>query len=274
MSVNLNDSAEAPLQAGIAAARAAGAIAMASWGDAHDIREKGQRADIVTEVDRASEDAILARLRAEYPAATYVTEESGLHAGASGERWIVDPIDGTTNFAHGYPLFCISIAYERNGELEAGVIFAPAVGELFTATRGGGAALNGRTLRVSTIADVGNALVCTGFQPAHVGRNLAHFRAMSDRTQAVRRDGSAALDLAYVACGRYDAFWELDLHAWDVAAGTLLVREAGGAVTRIDGAPAALDGASILASNGRVHDAVRGILLHDDGEGDGLSGRR
>lgn len=274
MSVNVTGGADAPLQAAIAAARAAGAIAMASWGDAHDIREKGQRADIVTEVDRASEDAILARLRAHYPDATYVTEESGLHAGASGERWIVDPIDGTTNFAHGYPLFCISIAYERNGELEAGVIFAPAVGELFTATRGGGAALNGRALRVSTIAEVGNALACTGFQPARVDRNLTHFRAMSNRAQAVRRDGSAALDLAYVACGRYDVFWEFDLHAWDVAAGTLLVREAGGTVTRIDGAPATLDGASVLASNGRVHDAARAILLHDDGERERLGGGR
>jgi myo-inositol-1(or 4)-monophosphatase len=270
--VPVNLTADDALRAAVAAARAAGTIAMASWGEAHEIREKEQRADIVTEVDRESEDVILARLRSDYPTATYVTEESGLHAGACGERWIVDPIDGTTNFAHGYPLFCVSIAFERDGELEAGVIFAPAVGELFTATRGGGAALNGRALRVSTIADVGDALVCTGFQPARVGRNLAHFRAMSNRAQAVRRDGSAALDLAYVACGRYDAFWEFDLHAWDVAAGTLLVREAGGMVTRVDGDPATLDGASILASNGRIHDAVREILLHDDGERDGLSG--
>ena len=260
MSVNLTGSAEAPLRAAIAAARAAGEIALRSWGQSHEIREKEQRADIVTEVDRASEDAILERLRADFPTATYVTEESGLHEGAGSDRWIIDPIDGTTNFAHGYPLFCISIAYEREGELEAGVIFAPAIGELFTAKRGEGASLNGRTLHVSTIGDVGDALACTGFQPAYVDRNIAQFRAMSNCAQAVRRDGSAALDLAYVACGRYDMFWEFDLHAWDVAAGTLLVREAGGTVTRMDGAAATLDGADILASNGHVHDAAREVL--------------
>lgn len=265
MSVDLSAAAAAALRAAVAAARAAGSVAMASWGAPHEIREKGQRADIVTEVDRASEDAILARLRADYPHATYVTEESGVHEGAGGERWIVDPIDGTTNFAHGYPLFCISIAYERAGELEAGVIFAPAVGELFAAVRGGGATLNGRPLLVSAVGDLGDALVCTGFVPSHVDRNLARFRAMSNRAQAVRRDGSAALDLAYVACGRYDVFWEFDLHAWDVAAGTLLVREAGGTVTRVDGGEATLTGGSILASNGRIHAQAREALAHDDG---------
>lgn len=225
-----------------------------------EIAEKAERANLVTDADRASEALIVERLRAEYPHATILAEETGKRPGSPHERWIVDPLDGTTNFAHGYPLFCVSIAYERDGELIAGVIAAPAMGETFSAARGGGAHLNGRALTVSPVARLADALTCTGFRPADYDRNGRNFEAVSRRAQGVRRDGSAALDLAYVAGGRFDGFWELDLSPWDVAAGTLIVREAGGTVTRADGSAAALDAGSILATNGRIHDELRATL--------------
>lgn len=233
---------------------------MAAFGRPMAMHEKAQRADIVTETDRESERTIVARLRADFPDASFVAEESGLQRGSATERWIVDPIDGTTNFAHGYPIFSISIAYERDGVVTAGVIYAPALDEMFTATLGSGARCNGIPIAVSAVADIDSALTCTGFQPATADANIARFEAMSKRAQGVRRDGSAALDLAYVAAGRFDAFWESDLHAWDVAAGMLLVTEAGGRVTRIDGGPATLEGASLLASNARIHDDVLAAL--------------
>jgi myo-inositol-1(or 4)-monophosphatase len=250
-----------PLRVAVEAAREAGAIVLERLHEPMEIREKGRRADIVTDADRASETAILKRLRAATPDATFVTEESGLHCGTADERWIVDPIDGTTNFAHGYPLFCISIAYERAGELVAGVIYAPAMDECFVAERGAGAQCNGRAIRVSTIENVADALTCTGFHPADFARNEPYFRAVSNRAQAVRRDGSAALDLAYIACGRFDGFWEWDLHAWDVAAGTLVISEAGGRITRVDGTAPDLDARSILATNGLIHAELGAILI-------------
>ncbi len=249
-----------PLTAMLDAARIAGDLALGGLRRPREISEKARRADIVTDTDRASEAAILARLRADFPAATMLTEETGRHGGTSDERFIIDPIDGTTNFAHGYPMFCISIAYERAGELLAGVIHAPALGETFATERGAGARFNGEPMRVSAIARVADALTCTGFHPADFDRNATYFRAISNRAQAVRRDGSAALDLAYVACGRFDGFWEWDLHAWDVAAGTLLVLESGGAVTRIDGSAPAVDAGTILATNGAVHAELQGYL--------------
>jgi myo-inositol-1(or 4)-monophosphatase len=249
-----------PLEVAVAIAREAGAVLLEHLERPREIAEKGRRADIVTDADRASEAIVVARLRREYPLATILAEESGVHAGTNDERWIVDPLDGTTNFAHGYPLFCVSIAYERGGELIAGAIFAPAMGECFAAERGAGARSNHRAIGVSAIDRVAGAMTCTGFHPADFERNATCFRAVSERAQAVRRDGSAALDLAYVACGRFDGFWEFDLSPWDVAAGTLLVREAGGTVTGVDGSPAALDGGSILATNGRIHEELRATL--------------
>jgi myo-inositol-1(or 4)-monophosphatase len=224
------------------------------------IEEKSRRADLVTDADRESERIIVRRLRMAYPGAAILAEESGAHSGSTAERWIVDPLDGTTNFAHGYPLFCVSIAYEREGELLAAVIYAPAMNECFVAERCAGARLGDRPIAVSRLDRLHDAMTCTGFHPADFERNERCFRAVSHRAQAVRRDGSAALDLAYVACGRFDGFWEFDLSPWDVAAGTLLVREAGGAVTRIDGSPSALDAHSILATNGRIHEELRASL--------------
>ncbi len=249
-----------PLETALAVANEAGAALLHFLGRPREISEKARRADLVTDADRASEAIVVERLRRDFPHATILAEESGTHAGTGNDRWLVDPLDGTTNFAHGYPLFCVSIAYERAGELIAGVIYAPAMAERFTVQRGAGAYLNDRAINVSTIDRLADAMTCTGFHPADFERNAICFRAVSNRAQAVRRDGSAALDLAYLACGRFDGFWEFDLNPWDVAAGTLLVREAGGKVARIDGSPAALDARSILATNARIHDELVGVL--------------
>jgi myo-inositol-1(or 4)-monophosphatase len=245
-----------PIASALIAAREAGAILEQYLHRPLAIEEKEHRADLVTQADRASERAIVERLRADYPAATILGEEGGVRKGTSQERWIVDPLDGTTNFAHGYPLFCISIAYERDGEILAGVIYAPLMEELFAAERSAGARCNDREIRVSGINTVGTAMLCTGFKPFDYDRNAQHFAHASRAAQAVRRDGAAALDLAYTAMGRFDAFWEFDLAPWDKAAGVLIVREAGGVVSALDGSPFRLDGDSILASNGAVHEGI------------------
>ena len=229
-----------------------------------EIAEKGRRADIVTAADRASEKIILAILRGAFPNASVLAEESGSHAGTSDERWIVDPLDGTTNYAHGYPIYSVSIAFERAGELIAGVVLAPALGECYAAEHGAGARRGNDAIRISSVAKLGDGLVCTGFHPADFERNGVYFGRMSAHAQAVRRDGSAALDLAFTAAGRFDGFWEWDLAPWDVAAGTLLVREAGGTVTRIDGSDAAVDARSILATNGSIHTQMQGVLAQGE----------
>ncbi|MBD5605134.1 MAG: inositol monophosphatase, partial [Candidatus Eremiobacteraeota bacterium] len=220
----------------------------------------GARGDLVTAADRASEALIVARLRAATPGATILGEESGSTRGTSDERWIVDPLDGTTNYAHAYPIYCVSIGYEVAGEMIAGVVYAPALGELYAAERGAGTTCNGERISVSAIPRVAHALVCTGFKPADFDRNGVYFERLSRVAQGVRRDGAAALDLAFVAAGRFEAFWEYDLAPWDIAAGSLLVREAGGYVSAIDGSPFSVAGDSTLASNGRVHDEMRAIL--------------
>lgn len=249
-----------PLEVALDAARAGAEQLLAHADRPLEIREKGRRADIVTAADRASERAVVERLRADFPGAAILAEEGGAIAGNSGERWIIDPLDGTTNYAHGYPLYCISIGFERNGELLAGVIYAPAIGECYAAERGAGATCNGEPIAVSSVERVAGAMVCTGFHPADFQRNAIYFERASGRAQAVRRDGSAALDLAFVARGRFDGFWEFDLHAWDVAAGMLIVHEAGGRITQVDGGPTAVDSGSILATNARIHDELQGVL--------------
>ena len=225
-----------------------------------EIAEKSRRADIVTDADRASEALLIERLLAATPQAAILAEESGARAGTGDERWIVDPLDGTTNYAHGYPLYCVSIAYERAGIVEIGVVHAPAMGETFVAVRGAGARRNGEPISVSRIDRLGDAMLCTGFHPADYATNARCFAAASERVQAVRRDGSAALDLAYTAMGRFDGFWEFGLAPWDLAAGALLVAEAGGAVSRVDGGLLTLDGPSILADNAAVHQELRALL--------------
>lgn len=241
-------------------AREAGALLLDHLRRPLNIAQKGRRADIVTDADRASERLIVERLRAAFPDCSIVGEESGTHAGDSGDCWYVDPLDGTTNYAHDYPMYCVSIGLVRDGEAVCGIVYAPHFDELFAAEKGAGATLNAESIGVSGIASVGAALTCTGFHPADYARNGSYFERMSGRAQAVRRDGSAALDLAFVAAGRFDAFWEFDLHSWDVAAGTILIREAGGRVTAADGAEFHVDGRSILATNGAVHEEMLQIL--------------
>ncbi len=249
-----------PLRCAIETATEAGVLLLGLLGSDLETREKGTRGDLVTAADRASETAIVTRLRAEFPASSILGEEGTSVAGTSGERWILDPLDGTTNFAHGYPLFCVSIGFERDGEMICGVIYAPALNELYVAERGAGARCNDRSLAVSRTERVAEALVCTGFKPALYERNGENFAKLSRVAQGVRRDGSAALDLAFVAAGRFDAFWELDLHPWDVAAGMLIVREAGGRLTALDGSPFSLERGSTLASNARIHDEMIAAL--------------
>jgi myo-inositol-1(or 4)-monophosphatase len=249
-----------PVYVAIEAARAAGALLREYAKRDLSISEKGARGDLVTAADRASEALIIEHLRAATPDIAILGEETGVTAGAADARWIVDPLDGTTNYAHGYPIYCVSIGLEYEGRLAAGVVYAPALDELYAATSGGGATCNGRPIRVSSIDAIADGLICTGFKPADYDRNGKHFEGMSRVAQGVRRDGAAALDLAFVAAGRFDGFWEYDLAPWDIAAGSLLVREAGGRTSAIDGSPLRLDGTSTLASNARVHDEMIAIL--------------
>lgn len=247
-------------------ARRAADILRERFDDLHDVVEKRPH-DLVTEADRASEAAIVAAVRSAFPAAAILGEEGGVYPGTGDERFIVDPLDGTTNYAHRYPLFCVSIAYERGGVLEAAAIDAPLMGMHFAARRGGGATLNGEPIRVSTTETVRSALICTGFNPANYDRNGRYFALMSRLAQGVRRDGSAALDLALVAAGRFDGFWEWDLKPWDVAAGALLIAEAGGRVTGIDGSLLDLADGSIAASNGRLHAELCAALIGEAKQG-------
>ncbi len=211
--------------------------------------------DIVTEADRASERLIVERLRAHFPDHAIVAEEGGGHASDSPYCWYVDPVDGTTNFAHSFPFFCVSIGLERAGEGVVGVVYDPIRDELFTAERGAGAWLNNRPIRVSSIAALPQSLLATGF-PArrrHENPNIHFYYQLNMVSHGVRRAGSAALDLCYVACGRMDAFWEFHLNPWDVAAGMVLVTEAGGRVTDMRGGPYNLSSETLVASNGLIH---------------------
>jgi myo-inositol-1(or 4)-monophosphatase len=223
--------------------------------------------DVVTEADRDSERFLRERLLGLFPGDRFLGEEDGESAGrddAAGSRlWSVDPLDGTVNFLHGHPFFCISIALLERGEPLVGVVEAPALGWTYAAARGRGATRNGEPLRVSAIATLDQALIGTGWPPASHARPgpfLARLDAVLRRTHGARRCGSAALDLALTADGTYDAYYEMALHSWDVAAGILLVREAGGRVTDYDGAPADASGRAVLASNGVIHDAVLELI--------------
>jgi myo-inositol-1(or 4)-monophosphatase len=216
---------------------------------------KGEH-DLVTAADRASESLIVERLRAEFPSHSIVAEEGGGHAGSSDYRWYVDPRDGTTNCAHDFPVYNVTLALEHAGELIAGVIADPTRDELFAAEKGGGAFLNGRRIQVSKVRRIEDSLAATGFpsRKRHQNINVHFFYQLSMLTHGVRRPGAAALDLAYVACGRLDLFWEFNLHPWDIAAGVLLIQEAGGVCTDMLGASLDLRGPHVLADNGLVHE--------------------
>ena len=245
------------------AAETAGRILMEKFETGVTVAYKGA-IDLVTEADLASEQAIVAILRERHPNHDILAEEGDYGNTGSDQRWIIDPLDGTTNFAHGFPWFAVSIALEVRGELWLGAVFNPHNRELFVAERGKGATLNGRPLRVSTTAELERALLATGFAYDHKvnpANNYRHFEAFQRAAQAVRRAGVASLDLACVAAGRFDGFWELKLKPWDVAAGVLLVEEAGGRVSDYAGLPMPLDQGEILASNGRLHAGMQALLV-------------
>jgi len=241
-----------------AIAREAGTLLMSYLARHIGFEYKGD-VDLVTEADRASEKLIVERLRARWPEHGVVGEE-GTRTGAGAEyRWYVDPLDGTTNFAHGFPVFCVSIALVyKDEELIVGVLYDPTRDEMFSAERGEGATLNGKPIHVSKTTRLAESLLGTGFpsHKRHLNPNIHFYHQITLRSHGVRRAGSAALDLANVACGRYDGFWEFNLNPWDTAAGVLLVREAGGTVTRFDGSPYRLDSREVLASNGLSHDKL------------------
>ena len=218
---------------------------------------KGE-ADLVTEADRASEQLIVTRLRAAWPHHDIIGEEGTRDAHGSAFRWYVDPLDGTTNFAHGYPVFCVSMGLELEGQLIAGIIYDPTRDEMFAAEKGGGATCNGRPIHVSSTRRIAEAILGTGFPSfkRHKNPNIHFYHQLTLRSHGVRRAGSAALDLACVAAGRFDGYWEFNLNPWDTSAGVLLVQEAGGKVTRFDGTPFRIDSRETLASNTLLHDEL------------------
>lgn len=248
----------------VEAARTAGKLLREALGGTRRIAFKGSPTNLVTEMDRRAEAFIVERLLQAFPDHGLLAEESGARASRSEYRWLIDPLDGTTNYAHGLPVFSVSIALERAGVVELGVVYDPNLDECFVAQRGRGATLNGEPLRVSDCAALGESLLGTGFPNdirTATETNLPEYAALALRAQAVRRLGSAALDLCYVAAGRFDGFWELRLGPWDMAAGGLMVLEAGGRVTSVRGGPWSLDGPGVVATNGHIHAAVLEALV-------------
>lgn len=243
------------LDAAIGIAREAGQVLMAHRGVGFEL--KGDY-DLVTAADRASEQLIVQRLREYFPTHGIVAEEGGRAEMEAELRWYVDPLDGTTNFAHGFPMWNVTLALARRDEVIAGVVYDPLNRELFAAERGSGARLNGAPMRVSKTGTINDSLLSTGFpsRKRHQNVNIHFYYQLAMLSHGVRRGGSAAIDLAYVACGRLDAFWEFGLNPWDMAAGTLLVEEAGGKVSGMRGEALDLHGRYVLADNGNVHAEV------------------
>ncbi len=250
------------LQAAIEIAREAGSILRAGYDRPKEIEYKGE-VDLITDSDRRSEELVVSRLRERFPDHAIVAEEGSRQETANAKYcWHVDPLDGTTNFAHGYPCFCVSLGLLQDGEPIVGAVLNPVYDELFTAALGEGAYLNNRPIRVSTVPALSQSLVATGFPTHHRKKsaNINYYWEFTLRSHGVRRDGAAALDLCAVACGRFDGFWEFGLKSWDTAAGTILVREAGGVVTDIDGQPYRPGGRVLIASNARIHEEMREIV--------------
>lgn len=248
-------------KAAIDAAFESGFFIRRSVGKIKRISYKG-RDNIVTDVDKKAESIIMKRLLAAFPGHAILSEEAGLHMRPSPYKWIIDPLDGTTNFAHAFPFFCVSIALEYEGDVVLGVVFDPLREELFCAEAGKGAFLNNERIAVSGVKKMDQGFVSTGFSYGNKrkDRNVKYFKRLLMKTMAIRRAGSAALDLCYVACGRFDGYWEFDLHPWDSAAGSLIVKEAGGKVTKFDGTPHSDYEKQILATNGVIHRQMVKIL--------------
>lgn len=246
------------LGAAVEAARLGGTFLREYFGKRKEIVFKSA-IDPVTNADMASEQAIVDFISKRFPGHDIVTEETRPDLTGSPYRWVIDPLDGTVNYAHDHPMVAVSVGVVVNDDVEAGAVYNPIREELFTASRDGGAALNGTPLHVSGIGDLDRSLLATGF-PYDIRENpynnLEHFCHMAKRAQAVRRDGSAALNLCYTAAGRYDGYWELAISPWDIAAGSLIVDEAGGTVSDLSGGVFSIDKRQVLATNGLIHDAV------------------
>lgn len=248
----------------IQTARDAGSLLLEKFGRITSVRKKGD-INLVTEADLASEALIIERIKSYHPRHAVLAEESGeavVTGGDSKWKWIIDPLDGTTNYAHGYPCFCVTLALEHDGQIVVGVTFDPTRNEMFAAEKGSGASLNSKPIRVSAETKLSESLIVTGFpydfkQRPHFERSLKEFLL---RSRGVRRDGSAAIDMAYVACGRFDGFWEEGLNPWDVAAGKLLIEEAGGQISYYDGSEFSIYKPPICASNGLIHDQMLEVL--------------
>ncbi len=255
---------QALLNTAVQAARRAGDIAIRALSRLDQLEVKAKaRNDYVTQVDHAAEQAVMDSIRKRYPDHAFLAEESG-HSGSSEFTWIVDPLDGTTNFLHGFPTFCVSIALRRRDTLEVAVVYDPCRQELFTAMRGRGAQLDGKRIRVSERKELDGALIGTGF-PFRSNRRwmpvyLRMLGSVMENTAGVRRPGSAALDLSYVAAGRLDGFFEFGLEIWDTAGGTLMIQEAGGLITGLTGGESHLESGDVLAGNPKMHEALRVLL--------------
>lgn len=250
------------LDLAVSVAKEAGHIQKTRLGGELQVQYKGE-INLVTIVDKECETLIASQIQGAFPDHDFLAEEGSGRRTHSDYKWIVDPLDGTTNYAHGYPLYCVSIALEHKGEIVLGVVYDPNRDELFTAEKGQGSFLNGQKLQVSSVPKLEQSLLATGFAynvRKTSDNNLDHFKNMLMNAQAVRRDGVAAIDLCYVAAGRFDGFWELNLFPWDVAAGGLILIEAGGKLTRFDGKPFSIYDKEILSSNGVIHDEMVKVL--------------
>ena len=247
----------------IDAARAAGQLLHTELRRPRRIGYKGTPTNLVTEMDTRAEELVVGRLVAAFPDDAILAEERGAQAGRSGRRWIIDPLDGTTNYADGAPVFAVSIGLETAGRVELGVVYDPSRDELYVGERGRGATVNGQPLAVSATATLDESLLSTGF-PANIREtddtNLREYAAFAVRSRGIRLMGSAVLDLAWLAAGRFDGLWALSLGPWDVAASGLFIEEAGGRITNLTGGPLDLDAPAVVASNGRIHDAVLAVL--------------
>jgi len=246
------------LELAVAAAKEAGRIQMLHFGHSHPVEYKGEF-NPVTEVDRLCERAIIRMISDAFPEHDVLTEESPFEGKGSQWKWIIDPLDGTTNYFHGFPCFCVSVALEIEGEVKVGAVYIPTLNELFHGQKGKGAFLNGNRIAVSEIDRLNRSFLCTGFPydvHEHADFYLRYFRQFLTKGFAIRRPGSAAMDLSYLAAGRFDGFWEFKLHPWDVAAATLMITEAGGRVSDLEGRPYSIYSEEILASNGSVHEEM------------------
>jgi len=263
----MEDQLKRYLDVALSTARLAGDIQLERLKKTHEVKLKGV-ANLVTEVDLLCEKTIIERIGSEFPDHSFLAEEGGETAPGSDHLWIIDPLDGTTNYAHRFPRFCVSIGLAIRGRVEAGVVLNPVAGETFTATRGGGALLNGEPISVSEVDKVEDALICTGFsydKGRRLSKDLEAYLKVLPMAQSLRRTGCAALDLCDVARGAFDGFWEHNLNAWDIAAGSLIIEEAGGKWTGIGGNEVGLHDMEFLGTNGKLHDEMVEIMAGEVG---------